>query len=273
MKRLKPLNDVIFKKIFGENNNKELLIGFLNSVLPNEIVDLSIVEEKLSIDKIDDKQGILDIKAICSSGERINIEVQLQNQYNMEKRTLFYWSKLYTENFKAKGEYNQLQKTITINIVDFSILNTVNYHSSFHIYEDAEKTMLTDDLEIHFIEYPKFKSMPHDLNDPLQRWLVFLQEDAPEELLKEVVEMDNIISQADQKLRRLSDDEETIRMYQLREKALSDMKTQISGAKEEATIDNIRKILKNKPSMSVQDIADMLEVDIELVKRVAKEIR
>ncbi|MDR0140206.1 PD-(D/E)XK nuclease family transposase [Metabacillus idriensis] len=64
MKRLKPLNDFVFKKLFGENKDKDILIGFLNAVLDTEVDDLYIVEEKLNKDKIDDKQGILDIKAL-----------------------------------------------------------------------------------------------------------------------------------------------------------------------------------------------------------------
>lgn len=89
MKRLKPLNDIIFKKLFGENQDKDLLIGFLNSILEHDVEDLFIVEDKLTKENIDDKQGILDIKAICCSGEKINVEVQLANEYNMKERTLF----------------------------------------------------------------------------------------------------------------------------------------------------------------------------------------
>lgn len=100
--RLKPVNDVVFKKLFGDKVRKNSLISFLNAVLTEHVIDVEIQEEKLDLDMIDDKLGILDIKAVLSSGEKVNIEVQQVNQYNMIKRTLFYWSKLYAENFKKR---------------------------------------------------------------------------------------------------------------------------------------------------------------------------
>ncbi|SDM33752.1 conserved hypothetical protein (putative transposase or invertase) [Paenibacillus sp. OK060] len=97
--RLKPLNDIVFKRLFGENHDKDMLIALLNAILSSDIVDVQIQEEKLTPEKINDKQGFLDIKAECKNGDKINIEVQLRNQNNMIPRTLFYWSKLYIENF------------------------------------------------------------------------------------------------------------------------------------------------------------------------------
>ncbi|MBP3040427.1 Rpn family recombination-promoting nuclease/putative transposase [Bacillaceae bacterium Marseille-Q3522] len=102
---LKPLNDFAFKKIFGEKKDRHLLIGLLSTIIKEEISELTILGETLERSYIKDKMGKLDIKAELSSGEKVNIEVQLKDEYNMIKRTLFYWSKLYTEGFKAGGDY------------------------------------------------------------------------------------------------------------------------------------------------------------------------
>jgi predicted transposase/invertase (TIGR01784 family) len=274
MKRLKPLNDIIFKKLFGENQDKDLLIGFLNAVLENDVEDLYIVEEKLSKEKIDDKQGILDIKAVCHTGEKINIEVQLANEYNMKERTLFYWSKLYTENFKAAEKYSDLNKTITINILGFNYLTDIDsFHSSYKIYEDKSKQLLTDLLEIHFIEMPKFNDMDVDLHNPLHRWLLFLRGDSVKQPnLEEVFILDQLVAKAEDKLRRLSADEETIRMYQLREKFIADQKTQIDGAKNEKAIEIAKSLLKI-PSMSVQDVANHTGLSLQKVREIEQEVR
>ncbi|USK36744.1 Rpn family recombination-promoting nuclease/putative transposase (plasmid) [Bacillus sp. F19] len=274
MKRLRPLNDFIFKKLFGDNQDKELLIGFLNAILDDEVKDLYIVEEKLTKEKIDDKQGILDIKAICYSGEKINIEVQLANEYNMKERTLFYWSKLYTENFKASEKYSDLNKTITINILGFKLLDEVeSFHSSYHIYEDHTKKLLSDLLEIHFIEMPKFNEEEVDLHNPLHRWLLFLRGDTVKQPnLEEVFILDQLVAKAEDKLRRLSADEETIRMYQLREKFIADQKTQIDGAKNEKAIEIAKSLLK-VPSMSLLDVANHTGLPFDIVKEIAKDIR
>ncbi|MFY0762175.1 Rpn family recombination-promoting nuclease/putative transposase [Metabacillus dongyingensis] len=278
MKRLKPLNDFVFKKLFGENQDKELLIGFLNAVLKNDVEDLYIVEEKLGKEKIDDKQGILDIKAICYSGEKINIEVQLANEYNMKERTLFYWSKLFTEDFKAAEKYSDLNKTITINILGFNYLDNIeSFHSSYKIYEDETKQLLTDLLEIHFIEMPKFNAMEADLHNPLHRWLLFLREDTVKQPnLEEVFILDQLVAKAEDKLRRLSADEETIRMYQLREKFIADQKTQIEGARNDGMHEKaieIAKSLLKIPSMSIQDVANHTGLPLPKVKEIEREVR
>lgn len=231
--RLKPVNDVVFKKLFGDKVRKNSLISFLNAVLTEHVIDVEIQEEKLDLDMIDDKLGILDIKAVLSSGEKVNIEVQQVNQYNMIKRTLFYWSKLYAENFKKREAYATLQKTITINILGYSLFNRKAFHSSFHIYEDKTHEKLTDALEIHFIELPIFKKMEKDINSPLHRWLLFLTEPEDSNVLEAIMTMDDVIRETEGKLAELSADPETRRLYELREKKIRDDLSNLTGAKEE----------------------------------------
>ena len=177
MDRLKVKNDFIFQKIFGQSENKEILISFLNAVLEldgeSKLDDLEILDTKLKKDSIQDKQGILDIRAKTATGEQINIEVQLINQYNMDKRTLFYWSKIFTEQLKEGQPFQELKKTIAINILDFNYIEIDTYHTVFHLREDSHKDYkLTDVLEIRFLELPKFRKAKPDLGKPLDRWLV-----------------------------------------------------------------------------------------------------
>ena len=124
MQRLRPLNDFIFKKLFGETENIDNLKSFLNAVLnkdkTQELVELEIINEKeLTTDNIQDKKGIIDVLAKTSDGTNINIEVQLTNQDNMDKRTLFYWSRIYSRSIVKGEDYSNLNKVITINILDF----------------------------------------------------------------------------------------------------------------------------------------------------------
>ena len=105
MRKVKPLNDFIFKKVFGEKGNEDILISFINAVLKRtkkeKIVELEIIDNKqLTKELILDKTGIIDVRAKTSKGENIDIEVQLTDQGNMDKRTLFYWGKMYLENIK-----------------------------------------------------------------------------------------------------------------------------------------------------------------------------
>ena len=88
-------------------------------------------------------------------------------------------------------------------------------------------------MEIHFIEYPKFENTNINFNDSLHRWLFFLKEEVPKQELKEVLKMDQLIKKADEKLTLLSSDPETLKEYERREKALSDERTRIEGARNE----------------------------------------
>ena len=137
MQRLRPLNDFIFKKLFGETENIDNLKSFLNAVLnkdkTQELVELEIINEKeLTTDNIQDKKGIIDVLAKTSDGTNINIEVQLTNQDNMDKRTLFYWSRIYSRSIVKGEDYSNLNKVITINILDFNYIELRKI--SYNIY-------------------------------------------------------------------------------------------------------------------------------------------
>ncbi|NFR85439.1 MULTISPECIES: Rpn family recombination-promoting nuclease/putative transposase [unclassified Clostridium] len=273
MRKVKPLNDFIFKKVFGEKGNEDILISFINAVLKRTkkepIVEVEIIDNKqLTKELISDKTGIIDVRAKTSKGENIDIEVQLTDQGNMDKRTLFYWGKMYLENIKQGQDYTNLQKVITINILDFEFLGTENYQSSFHLWEDIEKDyMLTDMVEIHFLELPKFrKKKDKDYRDNhIERWLMFLEKDISETTLKELISLDTAIGKAEQKIEYLSSDEETMRIYYERERSLHERANMISSAEKRGKLEvakNLLDILDNetialKTGLDIEEIKDL----------------
>ncbi|WP_279285531.1 Rpn family recombination-promoting nuclease/putative transposase [Clostridium sp. C8-1-8] len=135
-----------------------------------------------------------------------------------------------------KGEnYKNLNKTITINILNFNHIDSKKYHTTYHLWEDEEKTKLTDILEIHFVELPKFLDEKPELNNSLNMWLAFLTK--PE---KEVSEMgEPAIRKAITVLDMLSRDPETVRLAELRMKQILDEKSMAEGAREEGKIEGI----------------------------------
>ena len=116
MERLRPLNDFIFKKLFGEPESKENLRAFLNAILYNNIgniKDIEIIKDKeLTTDEITNKTGIIDVLAKIDDGTHINIEVQLTDQKNMDRRTLFYWSRIYNRGIIKGEDYSNLNKVL-----------------------------------------------------------------------------------------------------------------------------------------------------------------
>ena len=269
MERIKPLNDFVFKKLFGEEDSKDNLMALLNAILSkkdkDKLVTLEIINNKeLTKEMIDDKTGILDVRGITADGMQLDIEVQLTNQNNMDKRTIWYWGKLFNEGIKKGEDYETLSKVITINILDFKYISLEKFHTTFHLWEDETKDyMLTDLIEIHFIEVSKFKNLKErDLvGDKLQRWLTFFKEDISQEELKELIEMDEDIKKAEEKIEYLSNNPETLALYRAREKSLHDRVNMVNSAKSEGIAQGIAQgITQGK----VETAINLINMDIDI---------
>jgi predicted transposase/invertase (TIGR01784 family) len=138
MEKINPRVDIAFKKIFGVEENKDLLISLINSIVGAEdrVVDVTLLNPYNPRNFATDKLSILDIKAKGETGKLFNIEIQITDEADYDKRALYYWAKLYTEQLKVAEEYSVLSKAIGIHILNFtSIPDVDNYHNVFHIVE------------------------------------------------------------------------------------------------------------------------------------------
>lgn len=232
--KLRILNDVAFNYVFGRNNRKYNLINLLNAILAETgeppIFDLILTETEFKSDKPRQKGCRLDIRAVTSQNYHINIEVQLFNQHNMGKRSIFYWSKLYTEQLGEGENFHELNKTIAINILDFAYLGNNQVHNIYKLLETKTRAQLSDTLEIHFLELPNLKQDSLDLDCPLTRWLLFLSDQTNDELKEEIIMKDENIKNANKDLSKLILDDAARHEYELREKAARDYDATISFA-------------------------------------------
>ncbi|MCM3472353.1 Rpn family recombination-promoting nuclease/putative transposase [Brevibacillus borstelensis] len=235
--------DYAFKLLFGTQENEPILRAMLNALLKlpkdDRIASLTILNSELLREYETDKQSVLDIYARTEKDEYINIEIQLADKYDMKKRTLYYWSRIYSSQLK-KGSisYGEMKKTITINILDFDLLQeTDRYHSTFRLYEDEEKFLLTDVLEVHFVEMPKLlrlweqQAVNLEENEK-ERWLLILEADDREDIRREleaIAMKDPVMKKAIDQWEDLSRDEKTWIEYETRKKAIHD---ELSAARE-----------------------------------------
>ena len=112
---LDPKIDYVFKRIFGFTGNEEITQGLISSILRKDVSNVELdCETILEKDLLDDKVGIMDIRARIDNKVNCNIEMQIIDKKNIEKRILFYWSKLYNSSIKSGEDYNQLEKGIVI---------------------------------------------------------------------------------------------------------------------------------------------------------------
>ena len=219
----------------NKGTSKRDRIAFLNAALrlPQEsrIEGITIINPELNKEYKDDKKSILDVRAVTIEGIQINIEIQLSNQYDMEKRSLFYWAEMYSRQMREGMAYKELVKAVTINILDYNYLNqTKNYHNVFHLYEDEEKFQLTDCLEMHFMELPKLISKwrrreVSPWENVLVRWLLLLEGSENQEILRtleEIAMQDPVLYQAMAAWEKSSDDPTIREEYFARRKAVLD---------------------------------------------------
>jgi predicted transposase/invertase (TIGR01784 family) len=228
----------------GERGDEEQLLSFLNAVLKpsgvDKLVSVEILEGKtLPPEVIGDKKSILDLRARTNDGSLVNVEVQLRNLRNMDKRSLFYASREFGSGIDAGQDYIELPRVIAINIVDFEFIpeETISdFHTCFHLWEDRHKDyMLTNALEIHFIDIPKFRRLPvkNIVEDRLLQWITFFDKETTQETLEEVLRMDAAIQKAHEKMTLISGDKEAMRYYHMREKALFDFTSGMNSARRE----------------------------------------
>ena len=219
---LDPKMDFVFKNIFGSEKHPNILISFLNATLkPKDLITaVEIKNTDLNKGYIEHKFSRLDVKATTSNNEIINIEIQLKNEYNMIKRSLFYWSKLYSEQLNEGEDYSVLKRTICINILNFKYLKTRKFHSGYRLKEIYSNEELTDVAEIHFIEIPKLEEGT-DEKDMLVAWIEFLKNPESEKVRSLEMSIDEI-REAKDELIRMSNDDTQRELYEMRAKTLKD---------------------------------------------------
>ena len=185
MEKITPRVDIAFKKIFGVEENKDLLISLINSIVSNDdqVADITLLNPYNPKNFKNDKLSIMDIKAVGKNDKRFNIEIQICDEADYNKRALYYWAKLYTEQLKESEDYGQLSKAIGIHILNFtSIPESDKYHNVFHSVEKENGVHYFKDLELHTIELRKFTDkVSNQISDVLEKiktsldiWVAFL---------------------------------------------------------------------------------------------------
>ena len=225
MRPIKLLNiktDYVFKRIFGREGNEQITKNFLSCILGEKVSDIELEKNPiLEKDLMDDKVGILDIKAEINKNTNVDIEMQIIDKKNSAKRILFYCSKLFIKSLKSGKDYNSLKKTISILIADYELdeLKEVRkYITKWNIREeDCSKIILTDAMEIYIIEIEKFKKYQGtERYKELDSWIKFIEN-------PEVVDMSNKeIVMAKKVLDEISQDEHERYLAEMREKYILD---------------------------------------------------
>ncbi len=194
MRFLDVKTDFAFKKVFGSEQSTAILIDFLNALLeyPPEhaIQDLTIVDP-YQIPLIKGmKDTYVDVKARLANGKQVIIEMQVLNVKGFEQRILFNAAKSYSLQLQKGQDFNLLNPVIALTLTDFQLFDTPDLTSRFKLLEKQYLLEYSDDIELIFIELPKFNLSETELQTPKDRWLYFVKNAGslqviPESLAKE----------------------------------------------------------------------------------------
>ncbi len=272
--RLDLKNDYVFKRIFGKPENNQELKELLEAILNIEIKKVEVKNPEITKDYADEKLGVLDIRAQINEDAMIDIEMQVANVKTMVNRNIAYTSRLIAEDSRAGATYEGLKKFISITILGENLLERNTYHSVVHLkFENIEKNkqvnmgyvkeqeILTDRIEIHYIELKKFLKKNPEMNDKLEQWLWLLI--GEEEKVKMASKKNKTIEKVVEDLDEMSADEnERLEAYK-RKLAIWDYNVNIHEAKKEGIQQGLqeekKKIAQNLKRKGI-DIGTIAEV-------------
>ncbi len=179
MKFVDVKNDVAFRKIFGNENRKEVLISFLNAVLlfkdKQQIVDVDILTPFQLPAIKGGKVTIVDVKAKDKSGRTFIVEMQVAEVQDFDKRVLYYASKSYAAQLQRGKKYKKLNPVYFIGILDFEVTKNPSYLNRHKIIDLATGEHFIKDLSFNFIELPKFTLKADELNTIVEQWVYFIK--------------------------------------------------------------------------------------------------
>lgn len=232
-----PMNDVIFKFIFGKEERKGITIDFLNAVLEDDlghkIQNIKFLPTEMIPENEHEKLTRLDVACELDSHEQVDVEVQVVNYQDMQRRTLFYWAQMYLSILAPGITYQDLHPVITINILKFKLLPQENPYSMWSIYNPVTKDRLNKDLTLHFLEIPKFKKKPVQKMSRMERWLAYFANKLNQQEKEELVMSEAAIKDAMNAARIFFNNPVERNNYISREIATMDYNSNIRGAKEE----------------------------------------
>ena len=274
-KFLDPKNDVAFRRIFGSEKNKDILIHFINDIL--ELKDRDKIKEitflpTIAVPQIAaKKQSVVDVLCKDENGVQLIIEMQVAPQEGFEKRAQYYAAKAYSRQLnKGKKEgsrYLDLKAVIFIAISDNIIFKDKIFYKSDHIMLDKESySHDLKDFSFTFIELPKFKITDINLlTNIVEKWCFFFKnaDKTSEADLRKLIGSDNVIERAYEELNQFNWTEDELLTYEQETKRIMD-----NQAAEDYKINQIKQqIVEAEEKGKAEGKAEgKVERDIEIAK-------
>ncbi len=265
MRFLNPKTDFAFKRIFGSEQSKDILLSFLNAILelksPYRIAKLSIIDPYLAPKIQGMKDTYLDVRAEDEQGKSYIIEMQVLNVAGFEKRILYNACKAYAGQIQRGEDYQLLTDVIAITITDFVMFAELPELINKFRLRDKTGKIYSDDLELVFAELPKFQKTEQELQTILDRWFYFLRHAGDLRAVPQTLQAEPAIVHAFEITNKAGLDEDELEAQERREMFIQDQRGAISFAEQRALELGMEKGMEKGKTEERQRIAkELLEL-------------
>ena len=244
--QLLPLtSDIVFKQVFGQEESKPILRVFLNDVLGLDIQSseqITLLNPIIDPKYLDDKMCILDVRVQLSDRSLIDIEIQVLNRHNMEKRALYYTCQLCTEQLHTGDDYSKTAPVYGLNLLCFDLYKDSRYYRSFVLKDEETNEIYRQTFKISFFELRKAVSELSQTKEvetfelsgltARDQWALFINS-GQQEVYEKLIEENKTFEEAYERLKKASSDETLMAMYRNREKAIRDWNDSINSARKD----------------------------------------
>ena len=255
--RIDPKIDCVFKALLGSEENRNLLIHFVNAILMNElstpITTVELLNPYNEREFLDDKLSVVDVKARDDHDQIYQIEVQLRVYGNLPTRILYHWADVYSQQLQSGNDYRLLKPTYAIWLLGGALVQTDNDYLHSYKLRDEKSRILTNHGGIWLLDLEKFSA--RCIETEQQRWLQFFKkaDQLDDDTLPDWMNTPEM-RQAMSTLRRFSDKERDYHAYQARQNYLREQNT-IQGELEQALKEKAAALQEKDTALQEKDTA------------------
>jgi predicted transposase/invertase (TIGR01784 family) len=260
MRFINPKTDFAFKKIFGDEQNKEILISFLNAILyqGNSTIESLEILNPYQPPKIRGvKDTYLDIRAKLNNEQTVIIEMQVLNVEGFEKRILYNAAKAYSIQLDTGVDYTLLNPVIALTITDFEMFPNLDKVISRFVLKERDYLVdyLIYDIELVFVELPKFGKKLEELETLTDKWIYFLKNAKSLEVVPEPMGEVEAIKKAFEVANRADLTREELEDLEHQEIYIQDQRNAITKAVKQA----VSQAMKEKAIEIAKGLLDVLD--------------
>ncbi|WPX97449.1 Rpn family recombination-promoting nuclease/putative transposase [Candidatus Bandiella euplotis] len=240
VKYLNPRNDVAFKRIFGTEKNKDILVHFLNDIIVSKdmkpIKEVSIIDPNLHPDIKYEKRSVVDVLCEDEDGIKYIVEMQVAKVAGFEKRAQYYAARAYTAQHDKGEAYVNLKKVFFLAITEYVMFPKKKHYKCDHwiLDKDTHERDLKD-FSFTFLELPKFNKKIDELKTYEDKWCYFFKHaDDPDDVTELLTKSNEVMKKAYEELKAYNWTKKELVSYEAAEKVAMDLKAREQYVEHEA---------------------------------------